>query len=450
MTPADLTHDRTVAMERAVLGGVLISPEMLDDAAEHLSEGDWAREAHAVLWRHMRALQAAGKPVEFGLLVDALGRSGELEKAGGALYLSELTNGVPKASNVGYYAEQVREYAVRRDLEAAGHEIAKLPESEAAENVDALLEAAERKLFRLRDRSARAEILTSERRGADALARIEALAEGRGPRGAPTGLVDLDRQTRGLQPGDLVVLAARPSMGKSALMLGMAAAAGATGSPALVVSLEMSKDELNLREVSMRARVDGWRLSAGALHQADYAKVMHAVGEMQTGGVHVLDCPSATVGQIRAICRRAKAARGLSLIAIDYLQLISPDRVKGQRTSDTRTLEVGEMTRSLKVLARDLNVPVLLLSQLSRAVESRTDKRPMLSDLRDSGAIEQDADVVLFVYRPWVYDKRENEREAEIIVAKQRNGPTGPVRAVFFKEHTRFADYSPLDEQGVA
>jgi replicative DNA helicase len=443
-TPADQTAQRTRDAERAVLGAVLVTPDAFDAAAEHISDGDFALPEHAALWRVFAALRAAGRPIDTALVADALPRE---PNAPAASYAFSLIDGVPKASNAGYYAEKVREYAVTRGLRRIAQTL--VDKADAADDgPDALLDLAERECFRLRDRSTRVDVLTGARRATDAYAQIQALAEGKGAMGTPTGLLDLDRQTRGLQPGDLVVLAARPSMGKSALMLTMAAAAGATGLPALVFSLEMSAAQLNLREVSMRARVDSWRLQSGKLHQADYSRINTAIEEMQAGGVHVIDSPSATVGQIRAVSRRAKSAHGLSLIAIDYLQLISPERVKGQRTADTRTLEIGEMTRALKGLARDVDTPVLLLSQLSRGVETRTDKRPMLSDLRDSGSIEQDADVVLFIYRPWVYDKREVESEAEIIVAKQRNGPTGPVRALFIKEHTRFVDAARME--GVA
>jgi replicative DNA helicase len=363
----------------------------------------------------------------------------EASEVGGALYTSDLTDGVPLSTNVAHYARQVREHATMRKLQQVGGQILRDAQSFDIES-EAALENAEKLVYGVRDRLAVADVLTPAVRSAQAYAQIEALMSQRGVRGVPTGLRELDASLRGLHPGNLVVIGARPSMGKSALALTFAVNASAASSrPALFMSLEMSSDELNMREIAMRSKVDGWKVWHGCASTLEQQSLSAAAAAIGDGLVHVVDTPGLTVGRIRALARRAKAQHGLSVVVVDYLQLIASDRERGRREAN-RTEEVGEQSRALKLLARELEVPVVLLSQLSRALESRTEKRPMLSDLRESGAIEQDADVVLFLYRDHVYNRSAPEDEAEILIGKQRNGPTGTVKASFRRSCTLFED----------
>lgn len=446
LTKRDQIASRTLDAERAVLGGILMNPEFLADAQEHVTPADFFRVPHRLVFDACLRLAKTSKPIDLLTVAQAL-TPGELEEVGGPIAISDFVKGVPTSQNVGYYAQLVKDYATIRGLERAARQI--LIDAEASDgDAGEVLSNAERAIFTLRDRTTRAEIQTPRRRASDTFRQIEAItAAGGALRGVPTGLTDLDVDLRGLHPGNLITVAGRTSMGKTAFVLTVCVnAARATGMAALLFSLEMSAEEVNLREVTMRAMVNSWQLTHGRVSEQDHLALADGIEAMTDGGVHVVDAPALTVSQIHAMARRAKASHGLSLIAIDYLQLIRAEERRG-RSSENRTIELGEMTRSLKGMARELNVPLLLLSQLSRAPDLRADKRPQLSDLRESGSIEQDSDVVLLLFRPNYYDDiRRSEKYpdhyVECHIAKQRNGPTGPVKLALRREFTKFEDYT--------
>lgn len=429
--------DATVEAEIVLLGGLLVNAENFDQAQDLLSPSDFFRRGHQVMFEGMLRIASEGGAIDPFTVRHALSPR-ELAEVGEP-YLFQIISGMPRGANIGEYARIVREYAIRRELEAHAHRvIADVCGGECS--AESVLLNSELTIDRLRGRAVRVEIQDPIARANATYAQLEALSNGDGIRGVTTGLSALDGDLRGLHPGNLVLIGARPSQGKSCLGLTMAiAAAESTKIPALFLSLEMSASELNLRELTMRAQLDGWRLTHGRLREAEYPRVMDAIEAMRSGGVHIIDSPALTVSKIRVLARRARATVGLSLVVIDYLQLLDDGRARGE----TRTLALGDISRGLKMLARELNVPVVALSQLNRNVEERPDRRPHLSDLRESGSLEQDADVVLLIYRPHVYfpNKPEfPETLAEIIIAKQRNGPTGTVEVDFIPEQTRFTN----------
>lgn len=451
LTKLDQQLERTREVERAVLAGVMVDPDLLADAEEHVTERDFFSSVHRTIFSAYRRLSSKQHPIDPLTVLHALTPE-EAAEVGGAMGLDQLTGGTPRGMNVGYYAQEVRQWSVLRSVHRMATHLVAQAESADGDEIPDVLATAERAIFEVRDRATQLAVLTPRQRSADSFRQIEAIHEAAGAlRGVSTGLRDLDSDLRGLHAGNLILLGARPSQGKSAMALTIAInAASTSGLPSLFFSLEMSADELNLREVTMRAQVDSWRLTHGRINELEQRKLGAAIEEMQDGGVHLVDAPSLTVGQIRAICRRAKAAHGLSVVVIDYVQLITPELIKG-RSIDNRTIELGAISRQLKTLARELATPVLLLSQLSREVERRTDKRPQLSDLRESGSLEQDSDVVLLLYRPNAYDdlratQKYADNYAECIVAKQRNGPIGPVKLTFLKTYTKFVDYFEPDQ----
>ena len=437
MTTNNALLTSTIDAEAVLLGGLLVNAENFDEAQELLTPVDFFRRAHQLIFDAMLRLASAGSAIDPFTVQHTLSPR-ELDEVG-KVYLFDIVSGIPNGMHVGHYAKIVREYAIRRELEAHGNRLVEQVR-QGEQSAETLLTDAEITIDQLRGRAIRVEILDPHARANAAFQQLEAIQSGRGLRGVTTGLKALDADLRGLHPGNLVLVGARPSQGKSCLALTMAmAAAHETQKPALFFSLEMSAEELNLRELTMRAQVDGWRLTHNALGEVQTARVVNAIQEICDGGVHVIDSPSLTVSKIRVLARRARATVGLSMIVIDYLQLLDDGRERG----DTRALALGDISRGLKVLARELDVPVVALSQLNRNVEERPDKMPRLSDLRESGSLEQDADVVLLIYRPAVYfpeKYQDNIGETQIIVAKQRNGPTGTVLVEFIPEQTRFTD----------
>lgn len=430
-------NDTAAEAEAALLGALLVDASGFDEAQDLLAPPDFFKRAHQCIFDAMLQLSSVGAEIDPITVQHTLAPKDLAEVGKG--YLFALTDGVPRGSNVGHYARIVREYAIRRELDAYGQQVSAAAQA-GDQSAEDLLIASEGVIDRLRGRAVRVEIQTPQVRANLAFAQLEAISEGRGLRGVTTGLAALDGDLRGLHPGNLVIVAARPSQGKSCLGLTMAmAAAESTKLPALFFSLEMSAEELNLRELTMRAQVDGWRLTHGKLRDSEYPRVAQAIEGLRSGNVHLIDSPALTVGKIRVLARRARASVGLSLVVVDYLQLLDDERHGG----DSRTEAVGDISRSLKILARELNVPIVALSQLNRKPEERPDRRPRLADLRESGSLEQDADVVLLLYRPSVYfpGKPECPDElAEIIIAKQRNGPTGTVEVDFIAEQTRFTN----------
>ena len=426
----------SIEAEESVIGGILLDNTALDRAVELIIADDFYREAHRRIFRAILDLSERHEPVDLVTLSDALRSRNELQEVGGAAYLAELTERVPTAANVAYYARIVKDKAILRLLISTTTEIA-LKSYEAPSDVDNFLDEAEHQIFQLSERKAKPSFFRVRDIVVESMKAVEQLYERQElVTGVPTGFVDLDKKTAGLQPGDLIIVAGRPSMGKTAFALNMAQYAAMGGNTGVAVfSLEMSKEQLVLRMLCCEARVDQSKVRAGFAAQRDYPKLAIAAERLSEAPIYIDDTPALSVLELRAKARRLKREResNLGLVIVDYLQLM-----RGHN-SDSREQEISSISRSLKALAKELSVPVIALSQLNRAVEARADKRPLMADLRESGAIEQDADVIMFLYRPWVYDpKNADEREAEVIIAKQRNGPTGTVPLAFFAEYTRF------------
>jgi replicative DNA helicase len=420
--------------EMSVLGSMLLSAEAVEIALKDLNPDDFSRAGHATIFDAVGHLANRGEPVDAITVADRLESTGDLERVGGKPYLLDITNTVPTAANVRYYAEIVRRTSTLRRLIRAGTHVAQLG-YEAPDDLDAVVEQAEKAVFDVTQ--ARIESNFSELRSLikGSFSDLKRLSEAQEHvTGVPTGFRDLDNILWGLQRSDLVILAARPSVGKTALALNIAVNAARKGHPVALFSLEMSAPQLTLRMLCSEARVNAQKMRTARLAAEDWAALVNAVSSLEQTPIYVDDTPSASLIEIRAKARRLLRDKPTGLIIVDYLQLMAPQGRRGEN----RQVEIAEMSRGLKILAKELNVPVLALSQLSRAVEQRQDKRPMLSDLRESGAIEQDADVVMFIHR----DNQDPEwkGEAEIIVAKHRNGPTDNIPLVFNDRYTKFVN----------
>ncbi|HVM96385.1 MAG TPA: replicative DNA helicase [Candidatus Acidoferrales bacterium] len=432
----------SIEAEESVLGGTLLDNGALDRALEFVTPDDFYREAHRKIMRAMIDLSQRGEPVDLVTLSDALKGRGDLQDVGGGTYLAELADKVPTAANVTYYARIVRQKSVLRGLISTATEIATLG-YESGANVDEFLDHAERKIFEISERKVRPQFFRIREIMVDSMKAIEQLYERKElVTGVPTGFIDLDRMTAGLQPSDLIVIAGRPSMGKTAFALNIAQYAGLNANTGVAVfSLEMSKEQLVLRMLCSEARVDQSKVRAGFAAERDFPKLAMAASRLAEAPIYIDDTPALSVLELRAKARRLKRERDskLGLIIVDYLQLM-----RGH-DADNREQEISGISRSLKALAKELSVPVVALSQLNRQVETRAEKKPVMADLRESGAIEQDADVIAFLFRPIVYDKNAEERAAEVIIAKQRNGPIGTVPLTFMSEYTRFENRADDD-----
>ncbi|MBD0330191.1 MAG: replicative DNA helicase [Thermoleophilia bacterium] len=424
--------------EESVLGAMLLSPGAIAAVSEVLDAGDFYRESHATIFRAALALYAKGEPVDAITLVDELEERGELERAGGRSRIHELAALVPATANAAHYARIVREMATLRGLIAAGNEVARLGWERPGETPD-LVDRAEQLIFELSQARVTGEFTHIEALLKESFERITQLYEaGVEVTGTPSGFRELDRITSGFQRGNLVIVAARPSMGKSALGLCMAANLGVRHElPVALFTLEMSKAEVTQRLMCSEAKVESQRLRTGKLAVDDWPRLTAACDKLAKAPIYVDDTGSITMMELRSKARRLRSREpNLGLIVVDYLQLMTTGG-----TAENRVQEVSQISRQLKVLARDLDVPILAMSQLSRAVEQRHDKRPILSDLRESGSIEQDADVVAFVYRDDYYNEESDQQGlAELIVAKHRNGPTDTVKLSFLKRYAKFAD----------
>ena len=425
--------------EESVLGAMMLSPGAIGAVSEIVDAGDFYRESHAKVYRAALALYAKGEPVDAITLVDELEQRGELEDAGGRVRLHELAALVPATANAGHYARIVREMATLRGLIEAGGEVARLGWERPGETTD-LVDRAEQIIFELSQNRVTSEFSHIEELLKESFERITALYEaGAEVTGTPSGFRDLDRLTSGFQPGNLVIVAARPSMGKSALGLCIAANLGVRHElPVALFTLEMSKSEVTQRLMCSEAKVESQRLRTGKLAVDDWPRLTAACDKLAKAPIYVDDTGSITMMELRSKARRLKSKQpDLGLIVVDYMQLMTSGT-----TAENRVQEVSQISRSLKVLARDLDVPILAMSQLSRAVEQRHDKRPILSDLRESGSIEQDSDLVVFVYRDEYYHGEESDQQglAELILSKHRNGPTGSVKLSFLKRYAKFAD----------
>ena len=431
--------------EQAVLGGILIEKDSINKVMETLSSdgSDFYSEIHATLFRGMVSLFEKNTPIDIITLTNIFKDSDELASAGGVSYIGEIVEAIPTAANISYYARIVKEKALLRKVITQSGEITNLAYGEV-ESVEDFIDDAERLIFEVSQERSRKSVFRIKEIIKDTFETIEKLYDKKSHlTGVASGYDDLDTLTAGFQPSDLIIIAGRPSMGKTAFCLNIAEnAAMSSDVPVAVFSLEMSKEQLVQRLLASRARVGLGKIRSGHLKEEDWPKLTTAVGNLYEAPIYIDDTPAQTVLEIRAKARRWKTEYNIGLVIVDYLQLL-----RGRRGIDSREQEISDISRSLKALAKEINVPVVALSQLSRRTEQREGNKPQLSDLRESGAIEQDADVVMFVYREYVYTHLkckkdectcENQKDAEIILSKQRNGPTGNVHLTFFNEFTRF------------
>ncbi|WP_419954858.1 replicative DNA helicase [Neobacillus niacini] len=435
---ADRLPPQNIEAEQAVLGAIFLEPAALTVASEILIPEDFYRASHQKIFNAMLKLNDEGKVVDLVTVTEELAAAKLIEDTGGVSYLSELASSVPTAANIEYYARIVEEKSLLRRLIRTATEIAS--DGYAREDeVEALLSEAEKNILAVAQRKNAGAFHNIK----DVLVRtydnIEQMHQNAGEiTGLETGFIELDRMTAGFQRNDLIIVGARPSVGKTAFALNVAQnVAQKTGENIAIFSLEMGAEQLVMRLLCAEGNIDAQRLRTGTLTDDDWGKLTMAMGSLSNTGIFIDDTPGVRISDIRSKCRRLKQEHGLGMILIDYLQLI----LGSGRSGENRQQEVSEISRSLKQLARELQVPVIALSQLSRGVEQRQDKRPMMSDIRESGSIEQDADIVAFLYRDDYYDKEsENKNIIEIIIAKQRNGPTGTVSLAFVKEYNKFVN----------
>ncbi len=432
----DRVPPQNLEAEQAVLGAILLETEALVASMERLKSEDFYSVAHQRIFDVMVSLNDDNEPIDLITLASRLQDLGQMEEVGGIIYLTKLANAVPTAANVEYYATIVEEKSLLRRLIRTATQI--VSNGYATEDdVSVLLNDAEARIMELSNRRSSTGFISILDVLMEVFERVEFLFNNRGGvTGIPSGFVDLDRMTAGFQPNDLIIVAARPSVGKTAFALNVAQNVAVRASETVAIfSLEMSAAQLVQRIICAESNVDAQRMRTGHLEGDDWEKLSMAIGALSEAQIYIDDTPGITVSDIRAKCRRLKKEKGLGMILIDYLQLIQGRGKAGEN----RQQEVSEISRTLKQIARELEVPVIALSQLSRGVEQRQDKRPMMSDLRESGSIEQDADIVAFLYRDDYYDKESEKKNIiEIIIAKQRNGPVGTVELVFLKNFNKF------------
>ena len=441
---------QSIEAEQSVLGGLLLDNASWDRVADILGENDFYRADHRTIFRHIAQLIEQNKPADMLTVSEALRLSGKLEEVGGQTYVGSLALNTPSAANIRGYAVIVRERSVMRSLAVVGTEIADSAYSPLGRNASVLIDEAEAKIFRIAESRSKAEqgfqpiepLLTETVERIDMLYSRENKSE---VIGLPTGFVDIDRMTSGLQPGELIIVAGRPSMGKTTLVMNMAEHVAIHEKKAVAVfSMEMSGPQLAMRMIGSVGRLDQHELRTGTFKEDDWGRVTDALGKLSEAQIYIDDTAGLNVLELRSRARRLhRQCGGLSLVVIDYLQLMSGT---GGSREENRATEIAEISRSLKSLSKELKVPVVALSQLNRSVDARQDKRPMMSDLRESGAIEQDADVILFIYRDEVYNTESPQKGiAEIIIAKQRNGPVGKKDLTFLGKYTRFENYAGGD-----
>ncbi|NNF60307.1 MAG: replicative DNA helicase [Gammaproteobacteria bacterium] len=434
----------SVEAEQAVLGGLMLDNRSWDTVADVLSDGDFYRSDHRLIFAAIQTLADTGRPYDPVTISEYLSSTDKLSQAGGLDYLGQLARETPSAANIRAYAEIVRERSMLRDLIRVGGDIATSAHDTGGTSAGDLVDEAERKVLKIAERG--------KRRGSGfvpirnvlspTVDRLDTLHNSPGDiTGITSGFSELDRMTAGLQPGDLIIVAGRPSMGKTSLAMNIAenAALGKTSIPAAIFSMEMSSDQVAMRMISSLGQLDQGKLRTGRFRDEDWPTITGVIAQMSEAPIYIDDTPALSPTEVRARARRLKREHGLGLIVLDYLQLM---QVAG--SAENRATEISEISRGLKALARELEVPVIALSQLNRSVEQRPDKRPVMSDLRESGAIEQDADLILFIYRDEVYDKDTARKGvADIIIAKQRNGPIGDFPLTFRGQFTRFDDFVP-------
>jgi len=437
----------SVEAEQSLLGALLLDNQAFDRVADLVSGEDFYRDDHRRIWRHIAKLVEQTRPADVVTVGESIEASEDKDKAGGPAYLAALAQNTPSSLNIRRYAELVRERAVQRRLAQVATEIAEAALAPSGKEVAQLLDEAESKIFQIAESGARKDtgLIGISPVLAKVFERIDHLHSQDNPSditGVPTGFNDLDSRTAGLQPQDLIIIAGRPSMGKTAFALNIAehvALHPTVKLPVAIFSMEMSASQLAMRMLSSMAKVDQSRMRTGRLNDEEWSKLTDDIARLNEAKIHVDETAALNALELRARARRMKREYGkLGLVIVDYLQLMS-----ASTQGENRATEISEISRSLKALAKELDVPVIALSQLSRAVEQRNDRRPMMSDLRESGAIEQDADVILFIYREEVYspDKEEAKGRAEVIIGKQRNGPIGKIDLTFLGRFTRFANF---------
>ena len=435
---------QNVEAEQAVLGSILLKADVFGTVLEILTPDDFYKDTHRLIYNAMIDLFDRNEPQDLLTVTNLLRDLNKLDKAGGPTYLASLTAMVPVTANIGSYAKIIREKAILRNLISVNTDIASRCYEEQ-HDIDILVDEAEQAIFDIAGKKGGQNFTPVKHIVPKAFAAVEQLYKRKELiTGVPTGYIDIDKMTAGLQPSDLIILAARPSMGKTSFAMNIAQHASLVEKTGVAVfSLEMSKEQLVMRLLSSVGRIDSQRIRTGKLRSEDWPKLTRAVGMLSDAPIYIDDTPAISVLEMRAKVRRLAAQYDIGLIVVDYLQLM-----RGRSGIENRTQEISEISRSLKALAKEHNLPVIALSQLNRGLEGRTDKRPMMSDLRESGAIEQDADVICFIYRDEVYNKSEDNPErgiAEIIIGKQRNGPTGIARLAFIKEYTMFENLTSYD-----
>jgi replicative DNA helicase len=433
----------SIDAEQAVLGGLMLAPESWDRIADRLVEDDFYRRDHRLIFRAIGELSHKGMPYDAVTLGDWFQSQDLTDLVGGADYVIELANATPSAANIVAYADIVREKSVLRQLIDAGTEIAGDAFQPEGRGSQELLESAEQKVFHIAEAGARGRkgFVPVRKAVTEAFQILHQRYENKDAvTGVASGFADLDAMTAGLQPSDLIIVAARPSMGKTALAVNMAEYAALRAKKAVAIfSMEMSASQLAFRLISSLGRINQQHLRTGDLAEEEWPRVTSAISMLTDAKIFIDDTPALSPGDLRARARRLKREHDLGLIVIDYLQLM---QVPGNK--ENRATEISEISRGLKALAKELDIPVIALSQLNRSLEQRTDKRPLMADLRESGAIEQDADVILFIYRDEYYNPESPEKgSAEIIIGKQRNGPTGVVKLAFLGQYTKFESYAP-------
>ncbi|WP_435627006.1 replicative DNA helicase [Candidatus Ferrigenium straubiae] len=433
----------SVEAEQSVLGGLLLEASALDKIADLMTDDDFYRHEHRLIYRQIVRLSEMAKPVDVITVAEALEIAGELDKVGGLPYLGSLAQNVPSAANIRRYGEIVRERSIMRKLVEVGTDISSSAYSPAGRDAAQLLDEAESKVFEIAEAGSRGKqgFMSMPPLLTQVVERIETLY-GRDNQsdvtGTATGFTDLDRMTSGLQPGDLIIVAGRPSMGKTAFSINIAENVALDGKlPVAIFSMEMGASQLAMRMLGSVGKLNQHDLRTGRLQDDDWGRLTHALGRLNDAPVYIDESAALSALEVRARARRLhRQNNGLGLIVLDYLQLMSSP---GNKASENRATEISEISRSLKSLAKELHVPVIALSQLNRSLEQRPNKRPVMSDLRESGAIEQDADLILFIYRDEVYNSDSPDKgKAEIIIGKQRNGPIGKVELAFRGEYTRF------------
>ena len=443
--PGGRIPPQNLEAEQSVLGTILLKDQSLGTVLEILVPDNFYRQTHKLIFEAMIQLFEKNEPQDLITVTNQLKNNNKLDEIGGAVYLAMLTSMVPVTANLAHYARIIHQKAILRNLISVNTEIASRCYDEQGD-IDTLVDEAEQAIFEIASSKSSQGFTSMSQAIPAAFKTIEKLYERKELiTGVATGYAEMDKMTSGLQPSDLIILAARPSMGKTALAMNIAQHAALVDKVGVgIFSLEMSHEQLIMRLLCSVGRIDSQKIRTGKLHPEDWPKLSRAVGMLENAPIYIDDTPNISVLEMRAKVRRLAAQHNIGMILVDYLQLM-----RGRNSSENRTQEISEISRALKAMAKELKIPVLALSQLNRGLENRTDKRPMMSDLRESGAIEQDADVICFIYRDEVYNKGEDNPEkgsAEIIIGKQRNGPTGTFKLTFLKEFTLFENMSHYDD----